>query len=61
MTLDINSTTKYWHCSVPVVCECGAKIQSTSLFHHRKSKKHMTEMKKPENEGREPILKFWST
>jgi hypothetical protein len=45
MVLDINSSSKYWHCSFPVKCECGKQIQSTSLFRHRKSKAHILEMK----------------
>ncbi len=60
MTVIENSSTKYWHCSFPVVCECGAKISSNSIFKHRKSKKHINEMEKPENEGKQPNLKFFN-
>lgn len=55
----INSSTKYWHCSFPVICECGKQIQSTSLFNHRKSKAHILEMQKPENKDNKPQLKFF--
>ena len=47
MVLDINSSSKYWHCSFPVICECGKQIQSNSLFNHRKSKAHILEMQNP--------------
>jgi len=59
MGTDINNTTKYWVCSIPVKCECGKQIQSTSLFRHRKSKAHILEMQKPENKDNKPDLKFF--
>ena len=61
MVLEINSSSKYWHCSVPEKRECGKQIQSTSLFRHRKSKAHIIEMQKPENKDNKPQLKFWSS
>ena len=59
MVLEINSSTKYWTCSFPVKCECGKQIQSISLFRHRKSKAHISEMQKPENKDNKPDLKFF--
>ena len=59
MVLDINDSSKYWHCSFPLKCECGKQIQSTSLFRHRKSKAHILEMQKPENKDNKPDLKFF--
>ena len=59
MSNKINKSTKHWHCGVPVKCECESQVQSTSLFHHRKSKAHILEMQKPENKDNKPQLKFF--
>ena len=59
MVLQVNSSTKYWHCGVPVKCECGKQVQSNSFFYHRKSKAHILEMQKPENKDKKPDLKFF--
>ena len=32
MVFEIDSTTKYWDCSVPVKSECGKQVQSNSLL-----------------------------
>ena len=60
MVLEINSSSKCWHCGLPVKCECDKQVQSNSLFKHRKSKAHILEMQKPENKDKKPDLKiFW--